>query len=71
VKFPCRQQTGDRHFVVNGSECTHVQSQDSVKEKGSRAESNGIASIDQCLEIQTDQEGCLGKSWGIVAPQKL
>jgi len=65
IRF-CRQPTADRHFVVNGSECTHVQSQ----ENGGRAEGK-IASIDQCSEIQTDQDGCLGESWGSVALQKL
>jgi len=40
VKFPCRQPTGDRHFVVNGSEYTRVRPQDSVKENGGRADGN-------------------------------
>jgi hypothetical protein len=71
MKFPCRQPTTGSHFVVNGSEYTHVQSQVSAKENGGRAEGNGIASIDQCLEIQTDQEECLGKIWGSVALKKL
>jgi hypothetical protein len=61
VKFSCRQPTADRHFVVNGSEYTHVQSQ----ENGGRAEGR-IASIDQCSEIQTDQDGCLGESWEVL-----